>query len=677
MNVQLYVDGALAYDNRLPEEKGYNVLSIAIDETVNKGGTATVILPPNHPAYDRFSPFRVPVEIYRDGKLRWRGRPVPPTKKDAYLRKTIVCEGELCFLQDAIHRPYSYDGTSADVFSQVIDVYNAAVEPWKRFAVGNVTMTGDVALSSKNPENVLETVQRLIEIFGGYIFFDSAEDGSRRINWYKDFPYTCNQTVCYGYNLTNPTSQTEESDFATRIIPYGAAGEDGVRITINIDGRDYVENAEAVAEHGVIERYVIYNDIADPKELQSRAESDVAVSGLIPAVIQMNAIDMSRQDLSLDAFAVGQQVPAESAPHKLSGSYFLMSLSEDLVNPQVGKITLMRELASISGGPVRTLTGAIAVSRKGLLSSANSNANLAAIGAVKNQTQEFIFNKLTNNGALQGLYMLDGQLYVNASYLKSGVLDASLIKAGVLSSADGKIVINLNGGASGPVFNTGISTNGVTVRGDKVGAPVLFRVNVEEVNGTNTAYLSFYDVNGNEIISLTEDMSQTGGGVLVSSDNNTLQAITQATRDSSGFRLLLNGATKAYLGMDSTGFSALACDSVNPGKKELFDGSISSGSTFTVPNTKNYDLFAIRLGNDSGAVETAVLAYKVNNKIYGIGGWCGTQGDGSLPRQLFYVTATFSDDTWTLVDAGVNDISTTGTVSAGGILQVKRIIGII
>lgn len=47
--------------------------------------------------------------------------------------------------------------------------------------------------------------------------------------------------------------------------------------------------------------------------------------------------------------------------------------------------------------------------------------------AIDAQTQTDIFNKLTNNGQLQGLYMQDGSLYVNASYLKTGVLDAALV----------------------------------------------------------------------------------------------------------------------------------------------------------------------------------------------------------------------------------------------------------
>lgn len=45
-------------------------------------------------------------------------------------------------------------------------------------------------------------------------------------------------------------------------------------------------------------------------------------------------------------------------------------------------------------------------------------------------TQEAIFNKLTNGGQTQGIYLSGGQVYLNASYLKTGSLNAGLIKAG-------------------------------------------------------------------------------------------------------------------------------------------------------------------------------------------------------------------------------------------------------
>ena len=63
---------------------------------------------------------------------------------------------------------------------------------------------------------------------------------------------------------------------------------------------------------------------------------------------------------------------------------------------------------------------------------------------VNNQTQSFIFNKLTNNGALQGLYMENNKLYVNASYIKTGEFDADLIKAGSITAKNGRTVFDLD-----------------------------------------------------------------------------------------------------------------------------------------------------------------------------------------------------------------------------------------
>lgn len=42
-------------------------------------------------------------------------------------------------------------------------------------------------------------------------------------------------------------------------------------------------------------------------------------------------------------------------------------------------------------------------------------------------TQQDIFNRLTDNGAAQGLVLYDGQLYINASYINAGMLNARFI----------------------------------------------------------------------------------------------------------------------------------------------------------------------------------------------------------------------------------------------------------
>lgn len=58
--------------------------------------------------------------------------------------------------------------------------------------------------------------------------------------------------------------------------------------------------------------------------------------------------------------------------------------------------------------------------------------------AFEGLSQEDVLKVLTDNGKAQGIYIQDGQLLINASYVQSGTLSADLIKAGVLKSADDK-----------------------------------------------------------------------------------------------------------------------------------------------------------------------------------------------------------------------------------------------
>jgi phage-related protein len=49
-------------------------------------------------------------------------------------------------------------------------------------------------------------------------------------------------------------------------------------------------------------------------------------------------------------------------------------------------------------------------------------------------TQAEIFNRLTGGGTIQGIFMENGQLYVNATYIKTGTLSADVIGAGTITA---------------------------------------------------------------------------------------------------------------------------------------------------------------------------------------------------------------------------------------------------
>lgn len=53
---------------------------------------------------------------------------------------------------------------------------------------------------------------------------------------------------------------------------------------------------------------------------------------------------------------------------------------------------------------------------------ADEAAQKAAKAAVDGQSQADIFNKLTNNGQNEGVYIINGQVFINASYISTGIL---------------------------------------------------------------------------------------------------------------------------------------------------------------------------------------------------------------------------------------------------------------
>lgn len=83
---------------------------------------------------------------------------------------------------------------------------------------------------------------------------------------------------------------------------------------------------------------------------------------------------------------------------------------------------------------------------KSQIKAVSESIDAADKDAFEKVTQEELFNKLTNNGTAQGLFFVNGQIFINAAYLASGTIQADLIKSGVLASKDGSFSLNLDTG---------------------------------------------------------------------------------------------------------------------------------------------------------------------------------------------------------------------------------------
>lgn len=70
------------------------------------------------------------------------------------------------------------------------------------------------------------------------------------------------------------------------------------------------------------------------------------------------------------------------------------------------------------------------------VSAAASNTSSAISAYDSNLGQQAVFNKLTNNGAEQGIYLQNGKIYINGTYIKANSINADLINGGTIASSN-------------------------------------------------------------------------------------------------------------------------------------------------------------------------------------------------------------------------------------------------
>lgn len=95
-----------------------------------------------------------------------------------------------------------------------------------------------------------------------------------------------------------------------------------------------------------------------------------------------------------------------------------------------------------------------------------SDANQAVTDLDSSLNQEGVFNRLTNNGQTQGIYLQDGILYINASYIQSGTIKGSLINARnlIVTDNNGNTTFAIDGNGNVSIRCMSFSLNGTSIQ---------------------------------------------------------------------------------------------------------------------------------------------------------------------------------------------------------------------
>ena len=106
-----------------------------------------------------------------------------------------------------------------------------------------------------------------------------------------------------------------------------------------------------------------------------------------------------------------------------------------------------------------------------VLAQAINGANQSVKNLDDSLNQQGVFNRLTNNGQTQGIYLSNNKLYINADYIGAGTLSANYIKGGILTlggsnNTNGEISVkDANGNVIFHGDKDGISTTNLKVSG--------------------------------------------------------------------------------------------------------------------------------------------------------------------------------------------------------------------
>ena len=218
---QIYCDGQLLHDPRLQD---YQLLSPSLSLELNKTGTFTFTMYPDHPGYGVISKLKSIITVEKDGAVLFRGRPLS-SKEGFYKQLDYTCEGELAFLLDSRVRPFEMAGGVSELFSYLVQQHNAQVEEAKRFKAGNVTVTDPndyINRSNVTYETTWDILNtRLLDTLGGYLWVRHEPDGVY-LDYLADFPYTSGQRIVFGENLLDYAQTRSGDEIITALLPLGA-----------------------------------------------------------------------------------------------------------------------------------------------------------------------------------------------------------------------------------------------------------------------------------------------------------------------------------------------------------------------------------------------------------------------------------------------------------------------
>lgn len=339
----IYADDICIYNDISPLQE-LKVISPKLVLEDCAAGSLDITLPPINPGYDYIKRLDTDIVVKKNGEEIWGGR-VLTENQDFWKNRVLYCEGELSFLNDTTQPPAEYHNQTVRGFlSTLIKIHNSKAPENRRFTVGIVTVTdsNDSLYRYTNYEKTIECInKKLIDKLGGHLRVRKV-NGVRYLDYLSDCPNTNQQTIEFGKNLLDFTRKWDTTEFATVIVPLGARLEESPIAALDAyltvesvnDGSIYVQSAEAIAEHGWIEKVVNWDDVTVPAKLLSKARNYLTDLQFDDMNIELSALDMHYLNVNYEAVKLLDKIRVISRPHGMDRYFPVIKLEIPLDSPE-------------------------------------------------------------------------------------------------------------------------------------------------------------------------------------------------------------------------------------------------------------------------------------------------------------------------------------------------------
>lgn len=398
MGYQIKVDGSLLYASDADEN--HIVLNPTLTLETGSAGSLTFVLPPGNVMHNGLQKLKHIITVDHDGERLFRGR-VLETNTDMYKQQDVYCEGQKSFLLDSQMAPYTYSGTVHGLYNKLIDNHNAKVDASKRFTAGTIDVVPEsetVEVESRFYESTNGEIEsRLLGAYGGYL--RERQDGTTRyLDWVKQYGAASEQPIEFAVNLLDLQEKASAKDVFTVLIPLGAVqvdekGDytDPLTVASVNGGLNYIEDEEAVALYGRIERSYTWDHVEDAAKLLEKGKEHLK-TGVALQTLTLKAVDMHFVDPDIKSIRLGDMVHIVSNPHGIDITMMCSKIVIDLANPEKTEYTFGEEPKTLTDNVVNTQEEVSTVSgggggRAGIVEETEAILRWAAVNVEQTKAQ--------------------------------------------------------------------------------------------------------------------------------------------------------------------------------------------------------------------------------------------------------------------------------------------------